>query len=197
MHNAAYKYLETQVTTTNQGELLILLYDGAIKFLNQAKEKIALKDYAGKGILISKALDIVNELTGSLNKDRGGDLAEQLGNLYFYCNSRLLQANLKMDAAIIEEVVNILSGLRNAYAEILNSGAASPGIPSVSAAPVGKPSTAPAQEPPEATASAGHLSAVPSPEPAGPAESVEAPPPPKEVTAPQAIRRRLVHGYGK
>ncbi|NHZ47498.1 flagellar export chaperone FliS, partial [Nitratidesulfovibrio liaohensis] len=121
MQKAAHAYLQTQVTTTTQGELLLLLYDGAVKFLNQAKEKIAERDYAGKGILISKALDIVNELDASLNLEKGGELAENLHKLYFYCSTRLLNANLKMDVAFIDEVIKILSGLRGAYGQIVNT----------------------------------------------------------------------------
>ncbi|MDR3044225.1 MAG: flagellar export chaperone FliS [Desulfovibrio sp.] len=121
MQKAAHAYLQTQVTTTTQGELLLLLYDGAIKFLNQAKEKIAERDYAGKGILISKALDIVNELDASLNLEKGGELAENLHKLYFYCSTRLLNANLKMDVAFIDEVIKILAGLRGAYGQIVNT----------------------------------------------------------------------------
>ncbi len=121
MQKAAHAYLQTQVTTTTQGELLLLLYDGAIKFLTQAKEKIAERDYAAKGILISKALDIVNELDASLNMEKGGELAQNLHKLYFYCSTRLLNANLKMDVAFIDEVVKILSGLRGAYGQIVNT----------------------------------------------------------------------------
>jgi len=121
MQKAAQAYLQTQVTTTTQGELLLLLYDGAIKFLTQAKDKIAERDYAGKGILISKALDIVNELDASLNMEKGGELAQNLHKLYFYCSTRLLNANLKMDVTFIDEVVKILSGLRGAYGQIVNT----------------------------------------------------------------------------
>ncbi len=129
MLKAAQKYLATQVTTTDQGQLLILLYDAAIKFLNQAKTKIDEKDYAQKGILIAKALDILSELASSLNKDKGGELADSLNQLYFYCNTRLLMANLKMDKAIIDEVVKIISGVRDAYVQIIKEGALAPNAP--------------------------------------------------------------------
>lgn len=121
MHKAAQAYFQTQVTTTSQGELLLLLYDGAIKFLNQAKERMAARDMAGKGLLISKALDIINELDGSLNPEKGGDLAGNLHKLYFYCNARLLTANLKLNPVLIDEVIKILTGLRGAYAQIINT----------------------------------------------------------------------------
>lgn len=120
MQKAAHAYLQTQVTTTSPGDILILLYDGAVKFLNRAKEGLAANDMAAKGIAISKALDIINELDSTLNLDKGGELAANLHNLYFFCNSRLVMANLKKDPKMIDEVIKILAGLRSAYAEIVS-----------------------------------------------------------------------------
>ncbi len=119
MQRAAHAYLQTQVTTTSPGDLLILLYDGAIHFLNKSKEYLAVNDVAQKGIYISKTLDIINELDSTLNLDKGGDLAANLHNLYFFCSSSLVMANLKKDAKKIDEVIKILGGLRSAYAEIV------------------------------------------------------------------------------
>ncbi|MBQ7739517.1 MAG: flagellar export chaperone FliS [Desulfovibrionaceae bacterium] len=120
MNKAAHAYFKTNVSTTDQGHLLIMLYDGALKFLAQAREKILVKDFAAKGILISKVIDIINELSGSLNMEKGGSLATNLNNLYLLCTARLLQANLKLDVKSLDSVVKILEGLRSAYAEILN-----------------------------------------------------------------------------
>ena len=61
MQNVAHAYLQTQVGTTGQGEIVVMLFDGALRFLAQARDKMQAKDYAGKGQLISRALDIVNE----------------------------------------------------------------------------------------------------------------------------------------
>lgn len=119
MHKAAQAYLQTQVTTTSQGEIVVLLYDGAIKFLNRAKERLEANDMAGKGNAISKALDVINELDSSLNKEKGGDLATNLHGLYSFCNKHLLMANIKKSTTMIDDVIKVLSGLRNAYAEIL------------------------------------------------------------------------------
>jgi flagellar protein FliS len=119
MSKAANAYLATQVTTTSQGRLLVMLYDAGIKFLKQAKEYMLAKDYAKKGILISRAIDIISELASSLNKEKGGQIAENLQALYTYCNFELARANLRMDAAKLDEIVNILTNLRDAYAQIL------------------------------------------------------------------------------
>jgi len=121
MRQAARMYRETQVTTTSQGQVLIMLYDGAIKFLTQAKEYIKAKDCVNKGLLISNAIDIINELASSLNAEKGGDLAANLNQLYFYCNKRLFMANLRMDIAPIDEVIKILGGIRSAYAQIIDT----------------------------------------------------------------------------
>ncbi|MFW5490141.1 MAG: flagellar export chaperone FliS [Desulfovibrio sp.] len=118
MNNAAQKYLQTQVATTTPADILILLYDGAIKFLKRAKIKIQEGDVKEKGILIAKALDIINELQCSLNKDKGGALADNLNNLYFYCSAQLLTANLKLDTELVDRVIKILGELRSAFNEI-------------------------------------------------------------------------------
>jgi flagellar protein FliS len=145
MQTAAHAYLATQVNTTNQGDLLLMLYDAAIKFLKQAKVQIEKRDYAQKGILISRALDIVGELSKSLNQNQGGDLAANLLHLYFYCQSKLLKANLKLDTALIDEVIDILAGLRSAFAEIVpqHGGKA----PKPQETPSANPKTAPAPQP--------------------------------------------------
>ena len=71
MQKAAQAYFQTQVATTSQADLLLLLYEGAIKFLKMAKVKIDERDYAEKGILISKAMDVIAELDSSLNVQKG------------------------------------------------------------------------------------------------------------------------------
>ncbi len=121
MQRASVAYMQTQITTTNQGELLLMLYAGAIKFLAQAKEEIEKKNYAEKGMLISKAMDIIAELDGSLNMEKGGELSKNLHQLYMFCNSHLLKASIKMNAKFVDDVINILEGLRSAYAQVINT----------------------------------------------------------------------------
>ncbi len=120
-NSAARTYVQTQFSTMGQGEILVSLYDGALKYLNLAKEKIEEKDVAAKGIYISKAMDIFTELGSSLNTDVGGDLSKNLQQLYFICSTRLLQANLKMDIKLIDSVIDIIKGIRDAYAQIINN----------------------------------------------------------------------------
>ena len=81
MANPAMAYLTTQVETTTQGELLIMLYEAAIKFLKRAKIEIDNKDFAKKGIYISKAMAIIHELSECLNKEKGGEITPKLSQL--------------------------------------------------------------------------------------------------------------------
>ncbi len=188
MHKAAQAYFETQVNTTSQGKLLLMLYDGAIKFLAQAKAKIAEKDYAQKGILISKAIDVISELDSSLNPAKGGELAEKMHGLYFFCNTRLLKANMDMDPSLIDEVIKILSGLRSAYAQIIPGEAAAldadkdqgpkkttatPAPKPVMAMPTPEPTPKPEPAPEPETAPAPQAEVAPGPAPAAPTETAK------------------------
>ncbi len=119
MEHVRQSYLSTQVSTIGQGDVVVLLFEKAIFCLNQAKEKIAERDYATKGLLISRAIDIINLLDTSLNMEKGGDLAENLHNLYFYCNTQLLQANLKLDCDKIDAVIHTLAELNEAFTEVV------------------------------------------------------------------------------
>ncbi len=121
MQRASVAYMQTQITTTNQGELLLMLYEGAINFLAQAKAEIEKQNYAEKGMLISKAMDIIAELDGSLNMEKGGELSKNLHQLYMFCNSHLLKASIKMNVKFVDDVINVLEGLRSAYAQIIDT----------------------------------------------------------------------------
>jgi flagellar protein FliS len=163
MLKASTSYLQTQVATTTPGELLIMLYDACLKNLHQAQECMRARDVKNKGLLISKAMDIITELQSSLNQQRGGALAANLQKLYFFCNTRLLFANMKMDPAVVDEVIKIISGIRDAYSQIVSQQAPAQGaplsppansrpapspvraVPPVQAAPVAPPVAAPAK----------------------------------------------------
>jgi flagellar protein FliS len=118
MQQAAQRYVKTQISTTSQGDLVVMLFDAAVKFLVTAKVNLAEGDMAGKGIAVSRALDVLDELTASLNMEKGGDLAVNLQSLYAFCSNRLVWANLKKDPKMIDEVIKVLAGIRGAYAEI-------------------------------------------------------------------------------
>lgn len=207
MANPARAYLATQVETTTQGELLIMLYEAAIKFLKRAKVEIDNKDYAKKGIYISKALAIVHELTESLNKEKGGDITPKLAALYQFCNSQLIKANIRMDKKRIDTVIQILDGICSAYAQIVPvvDGKVAPGeAPKAKTAVPAQPAAA--QQPPAPTpqpAAAPTPPAAPEgqaaeqqPQPAAAKPAV--PPPPVQPTlrtAANAAKFRAANAY--
>ncbi|MDQ7835153.1 MAG: flagellar export chaperone FliS [Humidesulfovibrio sp.] len=207
MLKAAKAYLSTQVTTATQGDLLLMLYDTAIKHIKQAKDKIAERDFAAKGISITKAIEIVSELHESLNKEKGGDIARNLSRMYFMCNTRLLQANIEMNPKKLDEVIAILTGLRQAFAQIIpgQEGMAPASQSSVTrpaqdaqpsakpavaapAYPTAYPSAYPQPTVPTAAAPQPEASAVP--EVAAVAEVAEAPAPADAPDAPEQIQDR-------
>ncbi len=111
-------YFQTQVKTTSKEDLVVQLFEAAIRFLQQAKDDIEAKDYSGKGDRINRALNIINELDSSLNWQQGGEIANNLHSLYLYCRKRLLTASLKLDTEIIDEVKSILERLCSSFKEI-------------------------------------------------------------------------------
>lgn len=116
--NVYKQYVSTQVGTADRLQLVVMLYDGAISFLNQAKEKMAAKDAAGKGLFFGKALDIIAELNASLNFHDGRELATSLFHLYNFMTAHLTRANLNWDREAIDEVLSMLAQLRTAWEEV-------------------------------------------------------------------------------
>lgn len=114
----AQHYLNTQISTADRLQLVIMLYDAAISFLRQAKEKMAARDAPGKGLLIGRALDIIGELNASLNFQAGGELAVNLFHLYNFMTAHLTKANLNWDQQALEEVLGLLQQLREAWVEV-------------------------------------------------------------------------------
>jgi flagellar protein FliS len=115
------RYQDMKVHTASPAQIMIMLYDGAIRFSLQAKKKIEEKDYEGKGIFISKTQAIIDELMNSLDFNVLPELCGRLQQLYIYMNEKLTEANIKLHAESIDEVVNLLTTLRDAWKEALVS----------------------------------------------------------------------------
>lgn len=112
-------YQNTAVTTQSKGRLIVLLYDGAIKFLKLAIKELQARDYEAKGRYIGRAQDIINELNAVLDVDAGGEIAANLRKLYCFMNSRLSQANAKRDPQMIREVITLLEELNKSWKAIV------------------------------------------------------------------------------
>jgi flagellar protein FliS len=104
-------YQQVAVTTQSKGRLIVMLYDGAIKFLKLAIRELEAGNYAAKGQYINRAHDIINELNGVLDTEAGGEIAQNLRSLYLFMNRRLRQANTKRDPQMIQEVISLMEEL--------------------------------------------------------------------------------------
>lgn len=112
----AYRRIEAE--SRSPMELVVMLYDGAIRFVGQARAAMARKDVAARGEAISRVLTIVAELQNTLNVDEGGTIAQELDRLYTYINLRLLDVTAKQDATALDEVEKVLVTLRDGWAQI-------------------------------------------------------------------------------
>ncbi len=115
---AASTYRTTQVRSRSPLELVVMLYDGAIRDMTTAKEALVEGDLPRKRQSMSRALAIVSELQSSLNMKEGGEVAERLDGLYTYVNGRLLEANMKGETKAIDEALVVFSTVREAWAQI-------------------------------------------------------------------------------
>src|SRR5262249_25428173 len=107
-----------EVTTANNLKLVVLLYQGAIRFLTEAKVFIEKRNVAGKAQAIDRALAILAELQSTLKPEEGGEIAASLDRLYVYMLGRVLEASSRLDVAPLDEVVKLLRLLNSAWAEI-------------------------------------------------------------------------------
>jgi len=126
MSRGAEVYRRTNVHTRSPLELVVMLYDGALQSLGDARTAIARHDVAGRTNAISKTLAILTELQGTLNMKEGGKIAEELDRLYAYAISRLLDVTTKQDAKAIDDIIRVLTPLRDGWSQIAQQSAARP-----------------------------------------------------------------------
>ncbi len=116
-------YQKAAVNTVDQRKLILMLYDGAIKFLSHAIEKMDKGEVYEAHTNLIKGKSIIAELLASLNLDNGGDIARNLQRLYAYMFNELIDANLNKDSQRVQGVVHLLKELRTAW-QNLKSGSA-------------------------------------------------------------------------
>jgi flagellar protein FliS len=117
--------VETGVAASSPHSLIVMLFEGAMVAVASGIQHMEAGDIAKKGASISKAISIIdNGLRASLDKKVGGDIALNLDALYEYMSDRLLTANLKNQPATLEEVYQLLKGLKDAWEAITPAAAA-------------------------------------------------------------------------
>ncbi len=112
------QYKKNEVATVSQGKLIVMLYEGAIRFLKIAAENMTPRKYELVNNNIIKTQEIVTELILALNMDEGGKMANDLLSIYVYIKKRLLEANMKKDEKIVQEVLGHFANLKEAWEEV-------------------------------------------------------------------------------
>jgi len=113
---AGYKNVMAN-TTESKEEILLMLYEGALISLKIARRGIREKNPKLKGEKISKVLAILTELDCALDREKGGELAENLTGIYSYLMNRLTTANIRNDSEALEEVEQLLGELYEGFKE--------------------------------------------------------------------------------
>lgn len=128
MYNQAYNAYQTAtVRTASQGQLVVLLYEGAVRELTTATSlfgtdgKLKAHDIEKFGNCLQKTGAIITELEASLDMEKGGEVAENLMSLYTYFNSELMDAAFKQDKSKVDFVLNMMTELTVSWRQIAAS----------------------------------------------------------------------------
>lgn len=120
----AKQYHQTQVKTASKEKILLMLYEGCIRYFKKSKIAMEQRNFAEKGLMLGKAQDIVNELTNSLNFEVGGDVAKQLESLYMHIFEQSTEGNIKNDPSKIDHCIKILETLYSGWKEVIDKNGA-------------------------------------------------------------------------
>jgi len=122
MSMTAHKqYKQVQVKTANNKKLLLMLYQGCIKFLRIAKKSIKEEDMENANEYLKKSQAIIDELRYTLDMDKGGEISSNLYKLYNFMYSELISANINKEIEPIENVENLMMDLLETWKEVINN----------------------------------------------------------------------------
>jgi len=117
---ATKQYTSVQVSTIDRGRLLLMMYDGGLKFLKHAKDALEQKDIVKFSRFLSKGQAIIAELMNTLDFEKGGKIAEDLEQLYDFMLFYLTEANLQKNPQKIARVIKLLETVASAYRDIIS-----------------------------------------------------------------------------
>ena len=109
------QYQQVSVATAGKVNLVIMCYEKAIQSLHHAKSFYVAGDYESKYKALQKAVDIINELQGNLDFQKGGSIAKNLDSIYTYLKQRLIDGDLKRDLSTLDEAITIMGELKSAW----------------------------------------------------------------------------------
>lgn len=117
----ATRYRETEVLTATPGQLVVLLYDHLLLSLRRARAAMDSGDLALQSESLEKARNILAELFVTLDRERGGEVAANLGALYSFLLGELVQVGIRSDAARLDRVAHMIGELREAFAQVAST----------------------------------------------------------------------------
>lgn len=116
-NQASQQYAQTKIMTASGGELVVMLYQGCIKFLRFSKKSIETNNYQQANEYLIRSQNIIMELLTTLDAERGGEVAQNLAALYEYMYRRLVKANMDKDNEIITEIEEMMIDLLESWQE--------------------------------------------------------------------------------
>jgi flagellar protein FliS len=111
-------YKDRSITTQTPGRLIVMLYEGAIKFLRRTIEAMEAGNHEDKARYLEKALAIINELNVNLDMEAGGEVAQNLRKLYNFMATHLTQAVIRNDPQMVRDVIACLADLNEGWKAI-------------------------------------------------------------------------------
>jgi flagellar secretion chaperone FliS len=117
--NRPHTYQEIAVSTASPAKLVVMLYEGSIRFLRQSVNAIQSKDLQRKRESIDRAVAIIHHLQGTLDMEKGRNVAADLDRLYTYITSRILEGSGKLEVAPLEEAIKLLTVLLSGWEGLL------------------------------------------------------------------------------
>lgn len=112
------QYRKTAITTASPLQLVVMLYDGALRFMHQGKQAIIDGNLAEQNEKLQRAQRIISELTACLDMEQGGEIAQNLFALYDFAYNRLVTANLEDRADYVDQAIKVFSELRESWVQV-------------------------------------------------------------------------------
>jgi flagellar protein FliS len=116
--NRSSAYKETSINTSSPVKLVVMLYEGAIRFLQQAKEATAIKDMEAKAKAVDRAMAIIQHLQGSLDFEKGGQVSFDLDRLYTYISTCIFEGSAKLNVDAFDEAIKLLTTIHSGWEEL-------------------------------------------------------------------------------
>jgi len=124
LHAASYQ--NSAVVTSNRVGIIVMLYEGAINFLEAAVKRIEIDDIPGKGLYLDKTSAIISELICALDLKEGGEIAVNLEKLYNYMLGELTEANMANDSMPVKRVISLMKELKTGWDEAARQSCSDP-----------------------------------------------------------------------